>query len=196
MAVLGRIVDGSVSLAFRRWRRPRVRAGTRLRTAVGVVAVDAVGEVDAAAITDEDARRAGSASREELLGWLLAGGEGGVYRVALHWAGPDPRVALRRRSRLGAEERATLEARLQAMDERAAEPWTRPTLELIAASPGTRAPDLAVRMGMETAPFKARVRRLKELGLTESLAVGYRLSPRGRAVLRPSSGRAPSGPGR
>jgi hypothetical protein len=27
------------------------------------------------------------------------------------------------------------------------------------------------------------VRKLKELGLTESLAVGYRLSPRGRRVL-------------
>jgi hypothetical protein len=31
--------------------------------------------------------------------------------------------------------------------------------------------------------FKADVRKLKELGLTESLEVGYRLSPRGRAVL-------------
>lgn len=31
--------------------------------------------------------------------------------------------------------------------------------------------------------FKRRVRQLKELGLTESLEVGYRLSPRGRAVL-------------
>jgi hypothetical protein len=33
------------------------------------------------------------------------------------------------------------------------------------------------------APFKRRVRQLKELGLTESLEVGYRLSPRGRTVL-------------
>jgi len=32
--------------------------------------------------------------------------------------------------------------------------------------------------------FKRRVRQLKELGLTESLEVGYRLSPRGRAVLK------------
>jgi hypothetical protein len=31
--------------------------------------------------------------------------------------------------------------------------------------------------------FKRDVRRLKELGLTESLEVGYRLSPRGRAFL-------------
>ena len=37
--------------------------------------------------------------------------------------------------------------------------------------------------GRERLPFKADVRKLKELGLTESLEVGYRLSPRGRALL-------------
>jgi hypothetical protein len=49
-----------------------------------------------------------------------------------------------------------------------------------------RAPDLAARMGRETLPFKRDVRKLKELGLTESLEVGYRLSPRGRAYRRGS----------
>jgi hypothetical protein len=33
--------------------------------------------------------------------------------------------------------------------------------------------------------FKRDVRKLKELGLTESLEVGYRLSPRGAALLDP-----------
>jgi hypothetical protein len=32
--------------------------------------------------------------------------------------------------------------------------------------------------------FKLNVRKLKELGLTESLDIGYRLSPRGEAVMR------------
>jgi hypothetical protein len=32
-------------------------------------------------------------------------------------------------------------------------------------------------------PFKLDVRKLKELGLTESLRPGYRLSPRGETVL-------------
>jgi len=57
-------------------------------------------------------------------------------------------------------------------------------LELIAQRPATRAPDLAASLGRETAPFKTDVRKLKELGLTESLDVGYRLSPRGEAYLR------------
>ena len=56
-------------------------------------------------------------------------------------------------------------------------------LGVIAERPATRAPDLAVELGRETAPFKADVRKLKELGLTESLERGYRLSPRGRAYL-------------
>ena len=45
-----------------------------------------------------------------------------------------------------------------------------------------RAPDLAAQVGRETADFKKDVRKLKELGLTESLDIGYRLSPRGQAV--------------
>ncbi|WP_179221744.1 hypothetical protein [Inquilinus limosus] len=53
----------------------------------------------------------------------------------------------------------------------------------MAECPATRAPDLAARFGRDTASFKADVRKLKALGLTESLEVGYRLSPRGRALL-------------
>jgi Mn-dependent DtxR family transcriptional regulator len=43
---------------------------------------------------------------------------------------------------------------------------------------------LARRMKMERPAFKINVRKLKELGLTESLEVGYRLSALGEALLR------------
>ncbi len=56
-------------------------------------------------------------------------------------------------------------------------------LELIRARPATRAPDLAASLGRETKAFKTDVRKLKTLGLTESLVVGYRLSPRGETFL-------------
>jgi hypothetical protein len=46
-----------------------------------------------------------------------------------------------------------------------------------------RAGDLAPTQGQEKLTFKRDVRKLKELGLTESLEVGYRLSARGRTVL-------------
>jgi DNA-binding IclR family transcriptional regulator len=61
-------------------------------------------------------------------------------------------------------------------------------LELIDRFPGRLAAELAAQAGMETTPFKARVTRLKELGLTESLEAGYRLSPRGERVLRHRAG--------
>ncbi len=56
-------------------------------------------------------------------------------------------------------------------------------LRLIGDRPGVRAGDLAAELGRERLAFKADVRKLKALGLTESLEVGYRLSPRGRAYL-------------
>ena len=38
---LRRIADGEITLAFRRWERPRVNPGSRQRTPVGVLAFDA-----------------------------------------------------------------------------------------------------------------------------------------------------------
>jgi hypothetical protein len=107
-----------------------------------------------------------------------------VWRVEFHHAGDDPRAALRQAADLSAEEVAGLRARL----DRAARdgPWTHPTLRLIGDRPGVRAAELAAAVGRERHPFKTDVRKLKELGLTESLEVGYRLSPRGRALLAAS----------
>jgi hypothetical protein len=180
---LRRIETGEVTLAFRRWRRPTVRAGGTLRTRVGVLDILAVDPVPKKAITAADATRAGAPSRAALLD-RLGGREGRLYRVEFRLAGPDPRIALRSRASLSARERAEIDARLARFDEANRHgPWTRTVLELIAAHAETRAPDLAAGLGRETLAFKRDVRKLKELGLTESLEVGYRLSPRGRAYL-------------
>ncbi len=61
--------------------------------------------------------------------------------------------------------------------------WTCRILGLIHEKSGERAAGLAKEMGMDKPAFKANVRKLKGLALTESLKVGYRLSPRGEAVL-------------
>jgi len=178
--VLRRIGDGEVTLAFRRWRRPTVKAGGTLRTNAGVLAIDSVEVVDERDVTDADALRAGAPDRETVL--REGPQDRPLYRVEFRLAGPDPRIALRRRRTIGAEERAEIDARLARFDAASRHgPWTGQVLALIAEHPGTRAPDLAASLGRETAPFKADVRKLKELGLTESLEVGYRLSPRGRA---------------
>jgi hypothetical protein len=177
---LRRIADGEITLAFRRWRRPTVKAGGTLRTAAGVLAIETVDPIEEREVTDDDARRAGAPDRETLLAGLRP--EGRLHRVEFRLAGPDPRIELRERGEISPGERAEVDARLARLDAASRHgPWTAAVLRLIAERPGTRAPDLAASLGRETAPFKADVRKLKELGLTESLRIGYRLSPRGRA---------------
>jgi hypothetical protein len=111
----------------------------------------------------------------------LGAREGTLYRIAFHLKGPDTRIALREQADLSTEDVRGIDEGLARMDRDG--PWTLSTLKLISEQPGRRAADLATVMGSETLPFKLRVRKLKELGLTESLEVGYRLSPRGRAFL-------------
>jgi len=107
-----------------------------------------------------------------------------IYRIKFHLAGEDPRKALRVKAP-GADEIEAIAARLARLDAASRSgPWTKSALKLIEKWPARRAPELAEMAGMETAPFKRNVRKLKELGLTESLEVGYRLSPRGRAVVK------------
>lgn len=182
-AVLDGVVAGEVDLAFRRWtRRMHVPGGTQ-RTAVGVIRFDEVDVIEADAITADDARRAGMPLAQ--LREVLDRKPGDVYRIRLSWAGEDERVTLREKARLTPRERERLVMALAGMDERSRRgPWTREHLELIAARPGELAETIAAIIGREKLPFKADIRRLKELGLTVSLRPGYRLSPRGEALLR------------
>lgn len=173
------IVSGETTVAFRRWTRPSVRAGGTLKTPAGVVAIDAVTRVAGTEITETDAGHAGYSSRRELMDDLNARDRGELYRIDLHYAGADPRIALRQSDELSEEEVAALRHRLSRMG-----PWALPALRLIEQHPGVRAGDLAPRVDQERAAFKLNVRKLKALGLTESLETGYRLSPRGRALLR------------
>jgi hypothetical protein len=178
---LAAIAAGEITVAFRRWKRPMAKAGGTQQTPVGVLAFEAVDRVDD--ITPADARRAGFP--DSAAAWTtLRGREGDLYRIELRLAGHDPRVALRAEAALGEADRAEISARLARLDRASRHgPWTEVTLRAIAAAPGTRAADLAAAFGRERLPFKADVRKLKALGLTESLEVGYRLSPRGRAYL-------------
>ena len=183
-AFLDGIASGEITVAFRRWTRPTVRAGGTLKTAAGVLAIDAVERVSAEEITEADARRAGFPSLSALMEDLDARNQGELYRVELRFAGPDPRIALRERADLSEEELSALSTKLARLDAASpAGPWTLAVLRLIDRNPGVRAGDLAPQVRQERAAFKVNVRKLKGLGLTESLEIGYRLSPRGRALL-------------
>jgi len=180
------IVAGEVDLAFRRWAKPSVRAGSTQVMPAGIVGFDAVEEIDPAAITDADAIRAGRQSADEVRGELARAKQQGapIWRISFHWVGPDPRVALRAADDLGADDIAAIAARLERFDAASRNgPWTAETLALIERRPETLAEELAAERGQERLAFKRNVRKLKEMGLTESLKQGYRLSPRGVAFM-------------
>ena len=135
-------------------------------------------------ISNADARRAGYESRDALLAELKRRAEGTVYRIEFGPLRPDPRIALRTSPASDGEDREALLARLRRLDARAGgAPWTQRVLEIVSAHPGVRAADLCHLVGQEKEPFKVNVRKLKNLGLTESLETGYRVSPRGAALL-------------
>lgn len=179
------IESGAITLTFRRWKRPQVVAGNTYRTAAGRVVVEAIDVVDPDRITNAHAKRAGFASRAELTAELRGTPDIPTYRIRLHAApGPDPRAVLAQTGELSADDFADLCRRLERLDRaRARGPWTTDVLQTIAARPAVRAADLAASFGRETQPFKLDVRKLKNLGLTLSLEVGYRLSARGEAYL-------------
>ena len=170
-------------MAFRRWETPRAKAGGTQKTRAGVIAFTSVGRISPGKITARDAKAAGFPGRSALVAALQ--GQGEIYKIRLKLAGPDPRVALRKHNKLTGEELAAIAARLARLDRSStAGAWTMTALRLIAKRLATRAVLLATSIGWQRAPFKLNVRKLKALGLTESLEVGYRLSPRGNVVLK------------
>ncbi len=179
------IADGSITVAFRGWHRPTVVEGRTYRTGGGRIEVLSVTETTTSAVTKADAVRAGYRSVAEVVDQINVTEGRTPYRVVfrlLHE--PDPRELLAGSADLTAQDIEEIEARLARLDRASkAGPWTAETLDLIQRHPARRAPDLAEMVGRETKPFKLDVRKLKNLGLTTSLKIGYELSPRGRAYL-------------
>jgi hypothetical protein len=217
------LAAGTITTTFRLWTRAQVRVGGTYRIGDSGIAlrVDRLERVRLGELTDEDAVLAGCG---DLAGLTRLLGRGGrrveedtlLWRVDFHRVAPPP-ATVDDQAEPGPEELALLTARLARMDRaggglrlakpkpaaREAEawrPWTLATLKLLAARPGVVSTELAAELGRERAALKADVVKLKRLGLTRSLRVGYELSPRGRALLDHLTGRSgaagPSPPGR
>jgi hypothetical protein len=176
---------GAIVLAFRRWKRSQVVPGHHYRTGIDMVEVEAVDVVDPSSVTAAEAREAGYASVGELTASLRGDPALPVYRIRLRRVdGPDPRDELARTANLTEADVGAITARLTRMDRSSGRgPWTGTVLALIADRPAVVSTVLAETIGWERQDFKLHVRRLKELGLTLSLDVGYRLSPRGESYL-------------
>ena len=177
--------DGSITVAFRRWRRPQVVAGHQYRTGAGMVQAEAISAITPADITDKLARQAGFDSAASAVADLRGDPELPLYCVRFRALDtPDPRDELAAATQLSDAELASLDSKLARMDKASKRgPWTIQVLQTIASRPAVSSAIIAPELDWDRPDFKLHVRRLKELGLTISLDVGYRISPRGAAYL-------------
>ena len=181
------IANETITLVLRRWDAPRAKSGGTQRTVAGTVRIDDVAEYPGGyRVTAAQARAAGYPDAKTAQKELDRRPAKHTYLIAVSYLAPDERPELAADDRLSGADVDAITARLDRWDAATA-PWTRRYLEMIGANEAVRAPDLAAREGLDVPRFKRRVRQLKGLGLTISLDVGYRLSPRGREYLRLTS---------
>lgn len=83
---LDEIVAGEIDIVFRRWKRPTVKTGGSLRTAVGMLSIRSVDKISLSSISVPDAQRAGYRTKSALLD-ELSQRSGDVYRIELTYAG-------------------------------------------------------------------------------------------------------------
>lgn len=179
------IKAGTISLAFRKWKKLAVTAGTLVKTSVGVIKIVSTKEISLKEITDIEANKAGFSSAQALIQLLESQKEGLIYKIEVAFDSEDPRVELRENVTLEDEDFETLKAALDNLDKFSkVGKWTTKTLQVIQENPKMKAADLAVKAKKEKEWLKLNIRKLKGLGLTISHEPGYTLSPRGEEYLR------------
>jgi hypothetical protein len=84
------VIGGGITVSFRLWRRPQVKAGGRYRVGPAQIEVDSVELMPFAAITADDLRRSGEADREALRRRAAHAGPVAddtlLYRIEFHLA--------------------------------------------------------------------------------------------------------------
>ena len=82
------VIAGDISVSFRLWQRPKVRADGRYRVGPATLVVDSIELVPFASITKADVRRSGEESLETLRARAAHAGPIGdetlLYRIEFH----------------------------------------------------------------------------------------------------------------
>lgn len=178
-----RVASGEITVTWRLWKYAHVRPGRVYATGFGgAIEVEDLCQVRAADLTEADAAEVGLSGTASLIE-LVRSHTGAtvtpdtvLYRVQFHYlpeAPAKPQLPL-----------DVIEQRLQKLDAASPTgPWTLQALRLIEDNPGLVARALALEAGLPRDVFKANVRKLKALGLTRSLTVGYELTELGQTYL-------------
>ena len=91
LEVLEAIKRGEITLQFRRWTRPSVKAGGTLKTKIGLLRIGNITEMSPADVTAADARRAGFRDVADFQRWLGTMKEGPLFhRIEIGYIGPTP----------------------------------------------------------------------------------------------------------
>jgi hypothetical protein len=177
--------DGSITVALRRWRRAQVVAGHQYRTGGGMVLAESICVMTPEDITPALARDAGYPDVQAAVADLRGDPDLPLYCVRFRALdGPDPRDELAGTASLTDADIRAIGKRLGRLDAASKRgPWTATVLEQIASRPAVSSALLAADLDWDRPDYKLHVRHLKGLGLTISLDVGYRISPRGAAYL-------------
>lgn len=178
------VATGQITVTFRLWKRLHAKVGGRYTVGRVVIEVDAIEMIPFRAVTKRDIKLAGASSKDAIRERAAHAGpmddDTLVYRIEFHVVGTRPTEVA---APFDEGHVALINKKLDAMDARSKTgAWTRATLSLIAEHEAMVSTELAARMHRPRMEFKADVRKLKALGLTESLEVGYRLTPLGRRI--------------
>jgi hypothetical protein len=91
-----RVADGTISVSYRLWSRPKVKVGGVYRSGSVTIEVDEIDLLPFSSITDEDLARTGETNRESLRRRAAHAGpihdDTLVYRVEFHVVQPRRRA--------------------------------------------------------------------------------------------------------
>ena len=179
------IKAGSISLAFRKWKKLQVSAGGLVKTSVGVIRIVSTEKTALDKITDSEAQMAGFSAAQPLIQLLESQKDGDIYKIEVVFDSEDPRIELGEKANISEEELEELKQALDNLDKFSKiGKWTTKTLIAIQENPKLRAADLAIKAKKEKEWLKLNIRKLKALGLTISHEPGYTLSPLGEEYLK------------
>ena len=178
------IKSGTISLAFRKWKKLSVYAGSFVDSSIGILKIGAIKVISLEEITDDEAQAAGFKNAAGLVQLLEQQKDGLIYKIEISYHSENPETESEEEAEMDKEEFETIKLALDNLDKFSKiGKWTVKMLQAIRENPKLKAADLAVVAKKEKEWLKLNARKLRALELIISHEPGYTLSPKGEAYM-------------